>query len=274
MKLGNVIVFDRVVYKFDNQTDEQSVTLSHFIDETFSYLKRSGRKIDVLNIEYTVLLEPSWFPPDQREHKLDFVNGEKTADLDKLEFYLNALKDEDYTVREKIFLTMVLCLDYDFNDETFSDMINDGIDHWDSLEYLPSLYDDDGIAEIKYTSYANAIDWFNNQMIQCNNIGTDFELEYYDIMPSEFNESEIDIYQYYLTDWDYSDVEFIRKHFPDVIIGWSEKLELYVLCVDHCGTSWRYVETTVYTEDLEDYQIERLKKDVDPEMWKSWNKED
>ena len=60
-----------------------------------------------------------------------------------------------------------------------------------------------------------------------------------------------DIYQYYLTGMSQWDVEYLNKYYPDtLIIAYSEKLDLYVLCVDHFGTSWDYVLTDVEIEEV------------------------
>ena len=42
----------------------------------------------------------------------------------------------------------------------------------------------------------------------------------------------------------------------DVVIAWSEKLEEYVLMVDHFGTSWDYVLTNIeYTTNYEEADL-------------------
>lgn len=62
----------------------------------------------------------------------------------------------------------------------------------------------------------------------------------------EENDEYIDIYQYYLIDIDEYTIEELNKlNCKDVIIAYSEKLEEYVLMVDHFGTSWDYVMTGI-----------------------------
>lgn len=102
-------------------------------------------------------------------------------------------------------------------------------------------------------NYFVAVNWLNNHRILCNNINEidedlNYRFEYY----NEESDTYIDIYQYYLTDCTERDVEFLEKHF-DLLFCYSEKLDVYILCVDHYGTSWDYV----YCEtDLENAQRE------------------
>lgn len=79
------------------------------------------------------------------------------------------------------------------------------------------------------------------------------ELSEYDfefVLNNEYNEENdeyIDIYQYYLINIDSYTLEKLQKlEVKDLIIAWSEKLNEYVLFVDHLGTSWDYVITDIY----------------------------
>lgn len=68
-------------------------------------------------------------------------------------------------------------------------------------------------------------------------IGSDYNEEY---------DKYIDIYQYYLIDINPYMIEKLQEiSCQDVIIAWSENLEEYVLFVDHFGTSWDYVSTSI-----------------------------
>lgn len=104
---------------------------------------------------------------------------------------------------------------------------------------------------MKYlTNYRVAAQWLNGSLIMCNDIvNIDFSVAEnsrfatYDDETGEY----IEIYQYYLTDYSTGDVEFLEQHF-NLLFSYSDTLGLYVLCVDHFGTSWNYV--TVET-DLE-----------------------
>lgn len=66
-------------------------------------------------------------------------------------------------------------------------------------------------------------------------IGSDYDEE---------NDEYLDIYQYYLIDTNQYCIDKLNEiNCNDVIIAWSEKLENYVLCVTHFGTSWDYIMT-------------------------------
>lgn len=94
------------------------------------------------------------------------------------------------------------------------------------------------------TNYRTAAKWLNNSLILCNEIMQ--EETFWENCRFELSEPT-EIYQTYLTDCNLSDVEYLEKHFG-LIFSYSEKLDLFVLCVDHYGTSWDYVS---WTTDLE-----------------------
>lgn len=98
------------------------------------------------------------------------------------------------------------------------------------------------------TNYRKAVKWLNNSLILCNNIVNDPSL--YDNMRFPLideDDNAIEIYQWFLTDCSESEVEFLEQHFG-LKFTFSDALDLYVLCVDHYGTSWDYV---YWTTDLE-----------------------
>lgn len=102
-----------------------------------------------------------------------------------------------------------------------------------------------------FTTYRIATHWCNNSFILCNNIAEidesifeNMHFDYYD----EESDSYIDIYQYFITDCSEGDVEFLEKNF-DLKFTYSEKLDCFILCVDHCGTGWDYVSCPV-SDDL------------------------
>jgi hypothetical protein len=104
---------------------------------------------------------------------------------------------------------------------------------------------------MKYlTNYSVAAHWLNGSLIMCNDIANvdpsifeNARFETYDDETEEYTE----IYQYFLTNYDACEVEFLEKHF-NLLFTYSDALDLFVLCVDHYGTAWDYV--TVET-DLE-----------------------
>ena len=62
----------------------------------------------------------------------------------------------------------------------------------------------------------------------------------------EENDEYLNIYQYYLIDInDYMIEKLNDIKCQDIIIAWSETLEEHILMVDHFGTSWDYVMTSI-----------------------------
>ena len=97
------------------------------------------------------------------------------------------------------------------------------------------------------TSYKEAVHWLNNSYVLCNNIQEvdesiwdNMEFDCYD----EETGSYMDIYQWFITDCSQSDVEYLRKHF-ELKFTYSDKLDCYILCVDHFGTLWGCVSNVV-----------------------------
>lgn len=117
------------------------------------------------------------------------------------------------------------------------------------------------------TTYRNAIDWLNPNLILCDDIAevdpSVFEnarfnwsntkdAETGEVVDDDFEgrtyESQVEVMQWFLTSLSEFDVKFLEEHFEGMLFTYSEKLGLYVLCVDFWGTPWDYVP--VYT-DLE-----------------------
>lgn len=98
-------------------------------------------------------------------------------------------------------------------------------------------------------SYKNAVKYFDNALILCNNI---LEIDESISKNCELCNAEQDYYQYFLTDCSQDDAEKLKKWFGLNFL-YSEKLDLYILAVDHCGTSWDYVPCGVYDEEVAGY---------------------
>ena len=94
------------------------------------------------------------------------------------------------------------------------------------------------------TTYAVAASWAGCTVILCNNItDIDEELMYYYTIGYECDEETEEypeIYQYYITNCSRDLCEFLNEHFG-LMFAYSEKLNLWVLLVDHFGTGWDYV---------------------------------
>lgn len=97
-------------------------------------------------------------------------------------------------------------------------------------------------------SYKNAVEYFNNSLILCNNIS---EIDEYLFENCELCNINEDFYQYFLTDCTKDDAERLHEWFGLNFL-YSEKLELYVLCVDHYGTPWSSVSCGVYDKFVAD----------------------
>lgn len=98
------------------------------------------------------------------------------------------------------------------------------------------------------TNYRVATQWLNNSFILCNHIA-DIDNTVFDNMQFNVYDEEgnyFDIFQWYLTDCSVQDMEYLRDTFG-LKFTYSELLEVFVLCVDHYGTSWDYVycDTTI-----------------------------
>lgn len=104
------------------------------------------------------------------------------------------------------------------------------------------------------TNYYNAVHWLDNNLIMCNDIMKvdesvldNMRFNYY----NEEDDSYIDIYQWFLTDCTLSDVEYLERSFG-LLFTYSDKLDLFILCVDHLGTSWKGVYCPCYNDDIQD----------------------
>ena len=110
-----------------------------------------------------------------------------------------------------------------------------------------SMTTEQEITKTFLTSYKEAVNWLHNSYVLCNNIPQidesiwdNMEFNYY----NEETDSYEDIYQWYITDCSEWDVKYLQKHF-ELKFTYSDKLDCYILCVDHYGTSWDYVSNIV-----------------------------
>ena len=103
----------------------------------------------------------------------------------------------------------------------------------------------------KMTNYRTAAHWCGTSLILCNNIAEIDEglWENCRFPLEDEDETPVEVYQFYLTDCSEDTVEYLERSFG-LLFTYSEKLDLYVLCVDHWGTAWDYVPCPCYNEDL------------------------
>lgn len=93
------------------------------------------------------------------------------------------------------------------------------------------------------TNFNKAVHYLGNHYILCNNIvNVDLESIYENFTSTPEDDEFPEIYQWYISDCSDSDVKYLTEHFPGVLFTYSEKLELWILCVTHYGTSWNYVD--------------------------------
>ena len=96
----------------------------------------------------------------------------------------------------------------------------------------------------KVNNYKEAVEWFGNHRVLCNNIPQidpsifdNANFDWYD----EDEETEVEIFQWFITDCTQDDVVYLADRFG-LLFTYSDLLDCYILCVDHCGTRWDYVE--------------------------------
>ena len=105
-----------------------------------------------------------------------------------------------------------------------------------------------------YTTYKEAVNWLHNNIVLCNNIPEIDESIWDNMRFNMYDENDncIDIFQWYITDCNESDVEYLEKHFG-LLFTYSDKLDCYILCVDHYGTAWSHVACEVLTHGIDEY---------------------
>lgn len=106
------------------------------------------------------------------------------------------------------------------------------------------------------TNYRVATQWTNNSYILCNDI-VEKDPSVIDNARFAWDDEETgemtDIYQWFLSDCSDDDVRYLEETFG-LLFTYSDLLDLYVLCVDHYGTSWDYV----YCETTNEYAAREL----------------
>jgi hypothetical protein len=107
---------------------------------------------------------------------------------------------------------------------------------------------------MRRTTYSIAVNYCNNSLVLCNNIA-EVDPSVYDNARFEWGE-ETEIFQWFVTDCSKSEVEFLEKSFG-LLFTYSDKLDVYVLCVAHCGTSWDYVECDCYNDEIPDGNLKK-----------------
>lgn len=101
-------------------------------------------------------------------------------------------------------------------------------------------------------SYKTLVDRFIGDIVLCNNI-QDIDYDFWGNIEvgnvyNEETEEQVEIYQFFLCNvgnWEIETLKELTKDNNDIIIAYSNLLDTHVLMVDHWGTSWDYVLTSV-----------------------------
>lgn len=101
--------------------------------------------------------------------------------------------------------------------------------------------------ENKRLSYANLF-YNDDSLILCNNIAYDYE-ELEQVNGFNDNDDYEEIYQYYIINDSLANRLINNTH---EIVYYHNKLDIYILGVQHFGTSWSYVLTDFKLEKIED----------------------
>lgn len=110
-----------------------------------------------------------------------------------------------------------------------------------------------------FASYKTLVDRFIGNIVLCNNITEIEDYSIYDNIQVGTLDENTEIFQYYLcnvSEWDIETLKELTKDNNDIILSYSDKLDCDVLMVDHFGTSWDYVLTSVpLVDNIEDCGI-------------------
>jgi hypothetical protein len=110
-----------------------------------------------------------------------------------------------------------------------------------------------------FASYRTLVDRFIGNIVLCNNIVDIEDYSIYENIQVGTLDENTDIFQYYLcnvNEWDIETLKELTKDNNDIILSYSDKLDCNVLMVDHYGTSWDYVLTSVpLVDNIEDCGI-------------------
>lgn len=113
----------------------------------------------------------------------------------------------------------------------------------------------------RFTDYYTVTKGWIGNKVMCNELPTIdssiFDNFRFDLEGEEGNLK--DIYQWFITDCNENDVEYLEKSFA-LLFTYSDILDCYVLCVDHFGTPWCGVEVEIQNDEIPDDVIEYNEK--------------
>lgn len=148
------------------------------------------------------------------------------------------------------FIYVYAQLDGERYDWMYGDL-SDDIELLDDLGYVDLLevsdtVDPEDVEVTQFCSFSTAANWLGKYILFNKAPELDTWLLEEVSVEGEDEEGELiyrEFFQFYMTDLNDEDVEWMNKNFPDLIYAYSEELEKWILCVDHYGTSWNYVST-------------------------------
>lgn len=101
-------------------------------------------------------------------------------------------------------------------------------------------------------SYKTLVNRFVGNIVLCNNIVDIDESIWENVEVGQLYNEETDeyteIFQYFVcnvSEWEIETLKELTKDNNDIIISYSNVLDCHILMVDHFGTSWDYVLTSV-----------------------------
>lgn len=142
----------------------------------------------------------------------------------------------DYATLSKCF-DCVLCNNIGEVDETIWENVESG----DLMRYY---YDGE---EITHEEYDNKLEELENKIATLSIKENYKEIEELEEEKEKYEEEVVEIFQYYIV----SDNALHLLQECNELVLYSEKLDCYIWCVDHCGTSWDYVLTSLKLKERE-----------------------
>lgn len=106
-----------------------------------------------------------------------------------------------------------------------------------------------------YVNYKALVDFLFTDMILCNDI-MHVNDNYLNCQLECGNDEEVDFYQYFIVnidEWRFEEyVNYCKQaNIEALTVYYLDNLDIYILAVDHWGTSWDYVPTEIKIERKE-----------------------
>lgn len=104
---------------------------------------------------------------------------------------------------------------------------------------------------VRTTSYSKAVSFIENK-VMCNNLPQvdDSVFENAEFDWGDGDDESLEIFQWFIIDSSKSQVEWLKKSFPSLLFTYSDKLDCYVLCLNHWGTPWGAVRIECHNDNI------------------------